>query len=80
MDRLLNVALSGVLTLIGLAVTAAGLAVLVGTREPGTESRWYTIGLVALVAGACVFLGAGVRTLYLVIQWRRQRGERSARP
>lgn len=80
MARLLNVALGGVLTLIGIAVTGTGLFVTVASSEPGNSNGWRIGGIVVIAIGLLIFLAGGIRTVYLVIDWRRHRGERSPRP
>jgi hypothetical protein len=80
MVRLLHVALSGVLMLCSLVIAASGLVLTVGAREPGGGAPLRSLGIVLLAVGGAGFLVSGGRTLWLVIDWRRHRGERSHRP
>ncbi|MFN0204812.1 MAG: hypothetical protein ACKVS6_00695 [Planctomycetota bacterium] len=80
MTRLLNVALGGVLTLIGIAATGAGWLVTVASSEPGNSEGWRIGGMVVMGAGILIFLVGAIRTVYLVVDWRRHRDERSPRP
>ncbi len=80
MLRLISVAVWGVLTLLSIGVAAAGLLMRLAAREPGVENSWSTLGLVIAIAGAVVAASSGGRTIWLVIDWRRGRDERSSRP
>ena len=76
----MKVAVCGVLTIVGAAAALAGVAMLLGAREPGATRGWATAGLVLTIAGAVVFVAAGAATATLIVTWRRHRRERSNRP
>ncbi|MBL8693774.1 MAG: hypothetical protein JNJ88_06705 [Planctomycetes bacterium] len=80
MRRLLAVAVGGVATLAGIALCGAGLLIWAGAREPGASDGWRIAGVALAAAGGLLFLGAGVVTGWLVVDWRRNRDERSNRP
>ncbi|HKE00374.1 MAG TPA: hypothetical protein VKE69_05140 [Planctomycetota bacterium] len=78
--RLMNVAVAGVLSLVGLAILGAALVVHLASREPGAETGWSLGSAVLASLGGVVFVGAAARTIALVVDWRRNRGDRSHRP
>lgn len=80
MARLLGVALGGLAALAGIALAGAGALILLGTREPGVWRFWGLVGFALAALGALLFLAAGGVTVWLVIDWRRRRADRSARP
>ena len=80
MVRLLRVAIGGVGMLVSFAVTAAGVILVMGLREPGDHGAFVYIAWATLTAGVLGILSFGGYTLYLVVDWRRNRGERSHRP
>jgi hypothetical protein len=80
MVRLLHVAIGGVCMLVSLVIAGFGLMVTLGNRVPAAEGalRWVGFGLLA--AGVGGFLVSGGIVLWLIVDWRRHRGERSHRP
>lgn len=76
MVRLMHVAVSGVSTLVGIALCGVGAVFAFTTGDGSGRATGYTL----MIAGFLLFSAAGGRTLYLVIDWRRHRSERSGRP
>jgi hypothetical protein len=80
MVRLLRVALGGVGALVCVAIAGVGLLMVLGLREPGDHGAMAYVAWVVLTAGAAGFLAFGGFTLYMVVDWRRRRGDSSPRP
>jgi hypothetical protein len=79
MDRLLRVAVAGVGTLVSLGICGFGVMMIFGSRGSASGGA-ELLGWIIAAAGAAGFLGFGGRTLFLVMDWRRNRGDRSNRP
>lgn len=73
MVRLMRVAVSGVATLLGIAVSGIGAAISVADLK-----NIYGTGI--LVAGLAITIACGLRTAFLVVDWRKNRNENSSRP
>lgn len=78
--RLLQVAIGGVIALVGLVVGAAAFMVYLGSKEPGTSQGIGAVALAVGVVGAATFLVAGSIALARIVSWRRHRRDRSNRP
>lgn len=71
--RLMHVAVSGVSTLLSLAVAAVGAIYHFADKNNIYATGVFIVGVAA--AAAC-----GLRTAFLVFEWRKHRGERGPRP